>query len=317
LEGVVKDVKLLYRLLWWVNLLLGAGILVFFFFYLLRGSNAKQYVKHLKTEDDTLATAVRQQGPGDGALKSLGNPVEKREKLGPGLSDVPFKATLKGTLPSEKDPKSGVAFIKSTGRNAELVAYIGEEILQEGKPFDEFRGWTLESVAKDRAAFVNRKNERVTLTIEQAITPPPGGASVPGALGAGPKTQRIGQAYTSESYKSRLLASADSRQVWGLDQDEIEWASQNAEQIMDRDFAVAPYAGGGLRLESVNAGTIGAARGLLAGDVLREVNGQPLNSIADARTLMNNPAMKQQTGLRLTIERAGKPVVIEYRPLPK
>jgi S1-C subfamily serine protease len=233
------------------------------------------------------------------------------------VADVPFKATLKGTLPSEKDPKRAVAFIKSNARNAELVAYIGEEILQEGKPFDEFRGWTLESVAKDRAAFVNRKNERVTLTIEQAITPPPGGASVPGALGAGPKTQRIGQAYTSESYKSRLLASADSRQVWGLDQDEIEWASQNAEQIMDRDFTVAPYAGGGLRLESVNAGTIGAARGLLAGDVLREVNGQPLNSIADARTLMNNPAMKQQTGLRLTIERAGKPVVIEYRPLPK
>jgi hypothetical protein len=32
---------------------------------------------------------------------------------------------------------------------------------------------------------------------------------------------------------------------------------------------------------------------------------------------MSNPAMKQQSGLRLTIERAGKPVVIEYRPLPK
>lgn len=197
------------------------------------------------------------------------------------------------------------------------MAYVGEEILQEGKPFDEFRGWMLEAVAKDRAVFINRKSERVTLTIDQAITPPPGGAGPPGAFSAAGKTPRVGQAYTSETYKSRLLASADSRQVWGMDQDEIEWASQNAEQIMDRDFQVAPYAGGGLRLESVNTGTIGAARGLLAGDVLREVNGQPLNNIADVRTLMNNPAMKQQTGLRLTIERAGKPVVIEYRPLPK
>ncbi|MBI3630664.1 MAG: PDZ domain-containing protein, partial [Candidatus Rokubacteria bacterium] len=141
-----------------------------------------------------------------------------------------------------------------------------------------------------------------------------------GASGSAPAartTARVGTAYTTDTYKSRLLASADSRQVWGMDQDEIEWAAQNAEQIMDRDFQVAPYAGGGLRLENVNAGSIGAARGLLAGDVLREVNGQPLNNIADVRTLLNNKAMQQQTGLRLTIERAGKPVVIEYRPLPK
>jgi hypothetical protein len=313
----VHDVKLLNRFLWGFNILLGAGIVVFSFQYLLRAADPKEHMRDFKVEDDSPAAPVKAQDNGDGALKSLSNPVEKRERAGTGTVDVPFKATLKGTLPSEKDPTRAVAFIKSTGRNAELVAYVGEEILQEGKPFDEFRGWMLEAVAKDRAVFINRKNERVTLTIDQAITPPPGGASPPGALGSAGKTQRIGQAYTSETYKSRLLASADSRQVWGMDQDEIEWASQNAEQIMDRDFQVAPYAGGGLRLESVNTGTIGAARGLLAGDVLREVNGQPLNNIADVRTLMNNPAMKQQTGLRLTIERAGKPVVIEYRPLPK
>jgi S1-C subfamily serine protease len=102
-----------------------------------------------------------------------------------------------------------------------------------------------------------------------------------------------------------------------MDQEELDWAAQNADQIMDRDFQVSPYAGGGIRLENVTAGSIGAARGLSAGDVLREVNGQPLNSIADVRTLMNNPAMRQQAGLRLTIERAGKPLVIEYRPLPR
>ena len=80
---------------------------------------------------------------------------------------------------------------------------------------------------------------------------------------------------------------------------------------------MAPFAGGGLRIESVTAGSIGAARGLVAGDVIREVNGQALNNIGDVKTLMSNPTMKSQTGLRLTIERAGKPVVIEYRPLPR
>ena len=38
-----------------------------------------------------------------------------------------------------------------------------------------------------------------------------------------------------------------------------------------------------------------------------------LNNLGDFRALMNNPAFKQASGLRITVERAGKPVVIEYR----
>ena len=174
-------------------------------------------------------------------------------------------------------------------------------------------------MGKDRARFVTKDGKKAELTIDQSIAAVPGSAVGPGPGSAGPAAAktRIGQAYTSESYKSRLLASADTRQVWGLDQDEIEWAGQNSEQILDRDFQVAPYAGGGLRIEGVTAGSIGAARGLVAGDVIREVNGQALNNITDVKTLMSNPTMKNQTGMRLTIERAGKPVVIEYRPLPR
>lgn len=311
----MNDVKLLNRILWGVNILLGAGIVVFSFLYLLRETDAKVYMKDFRPEDDAPAA----QAPvdrGDGALKSVVNPIEKRQ-VDPGKSSSDFKATLKGTLPSEKDPKSGVAFIKSTTRNTELVAYVGDEILHEGKPFDEFRGWTLTSVSKDRALFTSKSGQKAELTIDNAMAAPPAaGASGPVPAGRG-SSAKSGQAYQSDGYKSRLLASADSRQVWGMDQDEIEWASQNAEQIMDRDFQVAPYAGGGLRIENVNSGTIGAARGLLAGDVLREVNGQPLNNIADVRQLMSSGQMQKQTGLRLTIERAGKPVVIEYRPLPR
>src|SRR5262245_31037974 len=307
-------------MLWGFNILLGIGIVVFSFMFLLRESDAKAYMKDFRQEDDSPSAPVRAQDNSDGALKSLTNPIEKREIKGPETAQSQFKATLKGTLPSEKDPKSGVAFIKSIGRNVELVAYIGDEILQEGKPFDEFRGWTLSKVTKDMAVFVTKTGLKAELYINDAPTPPPSGGGAGGpapAAGVGKAGSRAGQAYQSDTYKSRLLASADSRQVWGMDQDEIEWVTQNAEQIMDRDFQVAPYAGGGLRIASVNAGTVGAARGLLAGDVLREVNGQPLNNIADARQLMNNQAMKQQTGLRITIERAGKPVVIEYRPLPR
>lgn len=311
------NIKLLNRLLWGVNVLLGAGIVVFSFFYLLRDTDAKASMKDFKQEDDTPSGPAKVTDTGDGALKLIRNPIEPRQAGPETKPETLFKATLKGTLPSEKDPKRGAAFIKSTGRNIELVALVDEEIFHEGKVYDEFRGWMLQSVSKDRAVFVTKTGQRQELVIDQAITPAPGGGLQGGAAQPGRPTAKIGQAYTSETYKSRLLASADSRQVWGMDQDEIEWASQNFEQIMDRDFQVAPYAGGGLRIESVNAGSIGAARGLVGGDVLREVNGQPLNNIADVRTLMNNPAMKSQTGLRLTVERAGKPMVIEYRPLPK
>ncbi len=314
----MNDAKLVNRVLWGFNVLLGAGILLFSFQYLLRASDAG-LLKDVRLDDDGPTVRGPVADPGDGALKTLPNPIEKRVPIPGDKIDLPFKATLKGTLPSEKDPKRGVAFIKSNARNAELVAYMDEEILQEGKPFDEFRGWVMVSVGKDRAIFANKKGDKVELTIDQSFAATPG-AAAGGPLGAGPggpRASRVGQAYQSEAYKSRLLASADTRQVWGLDQDEIDWAGQNAEQILDRDFQVVPYAGGGLRLENVTAGSIGAARGLIAGDVLREVNGQALNNLGDVRTLLNNPTVKNQTGLRLTIERAGKPIVLEYRPLPR
>jgi hypothetical protein len=126
-----------------------------------------------------------------------------------------------------------------------------------------------------------------------------------------------GQPYLSEGYASRLLASRESRQVWGMDPGEIEWAAKNVDQILERDLKTAPEAGGGLRIEKVAAGSICAARGLLAGDIVREVNGKPIQAIADVRAQIADPAMNQQTGLRLSIERDGKTVVLEYRPLTK
>jgi S1-C subfamily serine protease len=118
-------------------------------------------------------------------------------------------------------------------------------------------------------------------------------------------------------YKSRLLAASEGRQIWGIDADEIAWAAANLPQILDRDLQVVPYAGGGLRVDAVAPDSIGAARGLLAGDVLREVDGRPVWGVSDLRPLPDNPNTKTPQSLRLTIERAGKPLLLEYRPLPR
>jgi hypothetical protein len=202
------------------------------------------------------------------------------------------------------------------GRNVELVADMGEPILgPDGKLYEEFRGWVLAELSRDRAVFSNGAQKQV-LTLDATSASGTGGAAAAPGGGAG-KTNRVGQPYAMENYKSRLLASAESRQVWGLDPDEIDWAIQNSDHIVDREFQVSPFAGGGLKIDNVGAGTIGSSRGLMAGDIVRDVNGQPLNNLGDIRTLMNNPAMRQQSGLRITVERAGKPFVLEYRPLPR
>jgi membrane-associated protease RseP (regulator of RpoE activity) len=313
----VRNVKLLNGLLWTLNGLLGGGILAFAWFFLLFPKDASS-LRDYRWDDE--AVRVGGQGPkdsDDGILRSLRNPLEKQIVADSKEPATNFRAQLKGTLPSEKDPKSGIAFIKSMTRNVELVAYMGEEIREGDKPYEEFRGWKLAQVGKSQATFTNGPQQQ-TLTLDLSTPAPgavPGGPPIPG--GAGARMTKIGQPYQSTNFKSQLLAQSDNRHVWGLDPDEIDWAIQNQDSIMDQAFTVSPSANGGIRIDSVQAGSIGSARGLVAGDIIREVNGQPLNSVADVKTLMTSQAMRAQTGMRVTVERAGKPVVIEYRPMPK
>ena len=310
----MRDVKLYNGLLWLLNAALAAAIAYVIIVFLAQQPN---YMRDVQLDDGASDAPVRPPPKKDDSALKLGNPVESKIVVGTPPSAPVFRAQLKGTLPGEKGDGPGAAFLKSTGRNVELVAFTNEPILFEGKEFDEYRGWKLSKVWKDRALFAGPGGLTQELTIEAAAGPAAGPAAPGAARVGGGKSAKAGQPYQPDQFKSRLLASADSRQVWGLDPEEIDWAAQNADKIMDGDFQVSPNSGGGVRVEGVTAGSIGAARGVIAGDVIRDVNGQPLNSIADVRTLMNNPAFKSSSGLRLTVERAGKPVVLEYRPLPR
>lgn len=308
----MRRVKVYNGLLWVLNAALAAGIVLFFLKYLVE---KRDYLRDVRLDESTeVVDQTPKQAVSDASLR-IRNPIEPPKEIKGGDSPVHFRALLKGTLPGEKGDGPGAAFLKSVTKNVELVAFIGEKIYYEGKEYDEFRGWTLSKVWKDKALFAGPNN----LTQELTIAEDSGPAGGPGAarVGPGARASRSGTPYQSDQFKSRLLASADSRQVWGLDPAEIDWASQNADKIMDSDFQVSPNAGGGVRVEGVTPGSIGAARGMMAGDVVRDINGQPLNSIADLRTLMSNPSFRQQNGLRVTVERAGKPVVLEYRPLPR
>ena len=308
----MRDVRKLNALLWAVNVLLIAGTVAFAFRYLLK---QQRYLADFVPDAGGEVASSGPTGPVSDASLRIGNPVEPKSEVGSAQAVLHFKAKLHGTLPSE-DPKSAVAFLRSMAGNAELVAYVAEPILQEGKVFDEYRGWTLQKVEKDRATFAGPNGLTQELVIDassgpSALQPQPGGGKPVARM------NRAGQAYVAQQFRSKVLAQTDSRQVWQIDPAEMEWAAQNLERMMETELKVSPNGGGGVRLESVAAGTIGASRGLMTGDVVRDVNGQPLNSLQDFRNLMNNPAFRQASGLRVTVERGGKPMVIEYRQLPK
>ncbi len=122
--------------------------------------------------------------------------------------------------------------------------------------------------------------------------------------------------YRGERYRSRLLASSESRLVWGIDPDEADWASANFEAALAAQLRVSPQARG-VRLDEVASGSLFHARGLLAGDLVRDLNGQAVRSLEDVRAILVSPASKGRTGLRLGLEREGRSLVLEYRVLPR
>jgi len=114
----------------------------------------KVYQSLLETCGFTLLTR------GDGIYK-----IAPKVKVGRAASGGNgFEATLRGTIPCTSDPKKGVAFIKSKVGSKELVAFIDEPITYEGKPYDEFAGWKLIEVTKDKAVFSDG-NQRQELIV--------------------------------------------------------------------------------------------------------------------------------------------------------
>jgi hypothetical protein len=314
----VRNVKLANGLLWVLNALLGAGIVVFAFQYLIFPQDSG-LLRGFDPGSVATARPIDRPAPqvSDEVLKKLRNPLEKTASKDP----VPtvassFRAALTGVMTGD-DPSRGVAFLRLTARNTEFVAFANEPIFYDGKPVDELVGWKLAEVHKDKAVFTNGKERQVVALESEAKGGGAGRPAGPGAPGGpgGARVQRAGQPYQAGSFRTQLLSSDERQQVWAVDPQEMDWLGQNQERVLDQDFQVSPMPGGGLRVESVQSGSIGSTRGISAGDVVKSVNGIPLNSLADLKSLANNPSLRNQSAVRLTVERAGKVMVLVYQPL--
>jgi S1-C subfamily serine protease len=113
--------------------------------------------------------------------------------------------------------------------------------------------------------------------------------------------------YTSKKNAQR---SNDSAEAWDIDRKEVEWAAANYESIL-AGVSLEPYPGGGLKINTLPEVGFAAERGLRAGDVIRAVNGQPIESIAKLQEVMSKLS-RNATTLTVTLDRSGRAYSLTY-----
>ena len=230
--------------------------------------------------------------PTDDILLELNNPV------GPDLPPPPpppFTLVLAGVLTSSATPHGGVVFLKSARRGADLMAWKGQGIRRGWEPEGSLAGWRLVKVWKDGARFSN------------------GSRSMTLKLGEDASRHSRVESYDPDAFDSRLVASAANREVWALDPREAAWVSRNTVRILDRDLRVTPLPGKGVKIDWIRAGSIVEARGLKPGDFVRALNGRPVGTLSDLKATFPGHALPRQGSVRVSLERQGRTIHIDYR----
>lgn len=311
----MRQIKFLNALLWIFNVLLGAGIVAFAFQFILF-QKVENYFEELEKQpaepEEEAPVAVQRN---NFEVCKISNPMhapeEAKVEVKP-TTPIEQIATLVGTLTNETQPTEVGAFLKM--KNAkEARAWYGEPIMfTEGESVSELAGWKLVSVTARSATFTNG-SQKATLTIAEptiGLSGPMGGpfdSTQARPIEEGP--------YDPSQFTSRKLQADQNREVWGIDEREVEWAAENVDEILNSQVSVSPHPTGGVRVDSVASGSVVEARGIRPGDLIRSVNGIAVSSMEDARNLMNSPQFQSSTNMVLTIERAGRIVTIDYRQL--
>jgi general secretion pathway protein C len=78
-----------------------------------------------------------------------------------------------------------------------------------------------------------------------------------------------------------------------------------------RQATMIPSKGGGFQVQQIQAGSLYEKLGLRAGDVIKAVNGQPINSAEDAMRLYQQ--IPNIGAVQMEITRGGKPENLYYQ----
>lgn len=107
-------------------------------------------------------------------------------------------------------------------------------------------------------------------------------------------------------------AVADPRRTgpnsFAVDRDAIRQQVQRPEFLSQA--LIVPQPGGGFQVREVQAGSLYEKLGLRAGDVIRSVNGQPVNNMDEAMRMYQQLGTMGQ--INVEVVRAGRPEVLHY-----
>lgn len=300
----MNNAKRVHAILWIGNVLLIIGIVAFAFQFLifpeLRPPDVDKpiSVPPAGTFKDTTDTQ---------ALAKLPNPLVPPKGADPGKGPSgPIK--LIGTDRIQDDPTMDVAYLTLVARSVNVNAYVGEPIRDEsvGQEVADLSGWRLKSVTSKTALF-DTPSGPVTLQLEEiTASPPPAGGALPGT----PFLQ--GTPWDAGRYQSKKNAqrSNDSQEAWDIDRKEMDWAVANVDSLI-QGVTLEPYAGGGLKISSLPEGSYGHERGLRSGDVVRNINGQQIESIGKLTDVIRGMS-KTATTLTVQVDRSGRLYTLTY-----
>ena len=137
----MKTANLVNGLLWTLNILLGAGIVVFAFQFLLfpAASDALEDMKWAQAEDFSKASPKTKMEVND--LRTLLNPIEPPVAANAGGRKVSLikGVELKGTVPMS-DSKHGAAVLEILAKRSQVMAYMGEAVKDGDEFVAELRG---------------------------------------------------------------------------------------------------------------------------------------------------------------------------------
>lgn len=235
------------------------------------------------------------------AMKALPNPLVKWEGPREDVPAGPLKGKVKliGTWPNPKDPKDSYVAVLVTAPGVppfEVGVGQGQPIMYNGAPVASIGAWRLKEVYKEYAIFEASDRQTARLDVEDALSS--------GTTGAVNRAMQMPQ-------------PSDTEGEYNISDEELRQVAQNAEQILAQDVKFGPNPTGGIKVEYLRADSYPAQRGFREGDVIKAVNGTPINSIAEANDLMRRIQADSPDALTVTVDRYGRTLNLQFKRMTR
>ncbi|MDX2219871.1 MAG: type II secretion system protein N [Burkholderiales bacterium] len=184
------------------------------------------------------------------------------------------------------DGKTLSAAVVNTGGKRDLTVRIGEEIE---------KGVTLAAVEADHIE-ISRGGARERIELDRRIV-----------------AQRGGAAGSANIRGFRLNVAKTGPNNYSLSRSELNATLQDPNQLAYTG-RIGTGSGGGVRIDSAPTGSLPQKLGLMEGDVIRSLNGQPVNSAGDLARLYGQ--FGTLSNLRADVMRGGQLMVMNLQITP-